>query len=92
MYKLLAIASLFSIAGCTSTPGVIPVGNDTYSIMISGQSGFVAVGGMKADAYVKAEKYCKDLNKSLKEISFNSNSGFGQFPEVELKFQCVAKQ
>jgi hypothetical protein len=91
VYKLLAIASLLAVTGCTSTPGIIPVGNDTYSAMISGQSGFVGVGGMKADAYVNAQKYCKDINKSLKEISFNSSSGFGKFPEVELKFQCVDK-
>ena len=86
--KKLFLLSL-ALTGCTSTPGVIPVGDDIYSVMISGQSGFVAVGGMKADAYVAAQKYCKDLNKSLQEVSFHSSSGFGHFPEVELKFRCV---
>ncbi len=77
------------LTGCTSTPGVISVGNDTYSIMISGQSGFVPVGGMKADAYVEAKNHCKQQNKLLKEVDFNSSSGFGKFPEAELKFQCI---
>mgnify|MGYP003646539266 CR=1 FL=1 len=77
------------LAGCTSSPGIIPVGSDTYAILISGQSGFVPVGGMKADAYEGAQKHCKSLKKSLEEVSFNSNSGFGKFPEVELKFKCV---
>ncbi|PCJ87651.1 MAG: hypothetical protein COA54_04975 [Thiotrichaceae bacterium] len=87
MKKILLLSLM--LLGCTSSPGVIPIGDDTYNIMISGQSGFVGVGGMKADAYVAAQNYCKKQNKSLKEVSFNSSSGFGKFPEVELKFKCV---
>ncbi|MFT5709320.1 MAG: hypothetical protein ACI8QT_000006 [Halioglobus sp.] len=77
------------LVGCTSSPGIIAIGDDTYTIMISGKSGFVPVGGMKADAYEGAQKHCKSLSKSLKEVSFNENSGFGKFPEVELKFKCT---
>nr|WP_297347607.1 hypothetical protein [uncultured Glaciecola sp.] len=87
MIRLLLLA--LTLVGCTSSPGIIPIGDDTYTIMISGQSGFVPVGGMKADAYKGAEKHCKTLSKSLEEVSFNSDSGFGKFPEVELKFKCV---
>tara|TARA_R110002072_G_C7792178_1_gene520952 strand:- start:509 stop:772 length:264 start_codon:yes stop_codon:yes gene_type:complete len=87
MIRILIFALI--LVGCTSSPGVIPIGDDTYSIMISGQSGFVPVGGMKADAYEGAQKHCKSLGKSLKEESFNSNSGFGKFPEVELKYKCI---
>jgi len=87
MKKVLLLT--LTLMGCTSSPGVIPVGGNTYSVMISGQSGFVPVGGMKADAYIEAQNYCKKQNRSLKEVSFNSSSGFGKFPEVELKFQCV---
>jgi hypothetical protein len=87
MLRVLFIALV--LAGCTSSPGIITVGNDTYATMISGQSGFVPVGGMKADAYEGAQKHCKSLGKTLEEVSFNSSSGFGKFPEVELKFKCV---
>ena len=87
MIRVICIALI--LTGCTSSPGIIPIGHDSYTIMISGQSGFVPVGGMKADAYEGAQKHCKSLNKSLEEVSFNSTSGFGKFPEVELKFKCV---
>ena len=87
MIRVMFLASI--LIGCTSSPGIIPIGNDLYTIMISGQSGFVPVGGMKADAYEGAQKHCKSLNKSLEEVSFNSTSGFGKIPEVELKFKCV---
>ena len=90
--KIIVVLFALIVAGCTSSPGVIPVGSGTYSIMISGKSGFVPVGGMKADAYVAAQEHCKNLSKSLEEVSFNESSGFGKFPEVELKFQCVENQ
>ncbi len=90
MKKISVLFFVSFLAGCTSTPGIMAVGSDTYSIMISGQSGFVPVGGMKADAYVEAKNYCKKQQKMLKEIDFTSNSGFGKFPEVELKFQCIS--
>jgi len=89
--RVTILIMLAMLTGCTSSPGVISVGSNTYSVMISGQSGFVPVGGMKADAYVEAKKHCEKQNKLLEEVDFNSTSGFGKFPEVELKFKCVGK-
>lgn len=80
------------ILGCTSTPGVIPTGNNSYIMMISGQSGFIPLGGMKADAYKEANNYCLKQNKKFKPITYSEvTAGFARFPQVELKFECIVE-
>ncbi len=78
-----------ALVGCTSSSGVIPMGDDTYSIMVSAHSTLVPAGGIKEDAYKNAHKHCTALSKSLEEVSLNSSSGIATPPEVELKFRCI---
>ncbi len=44
------ILLMLALTGCNSTPGVTPIGDNTYSVIYSGKSGFVSLGGIKADA------------------------------------------
>jgi len=61
-------------------------------MMISGQSGFIPLGGMKADAYKEANHYCQKQNKILQTTNYKSvTASFARFPQVELNFKCIEK-
>ena len=55
------IATVFLLAGC-STTDVTPTGKDTY--MVSSWGGFDG-GARKADAFQKADSFCKGLGMQM---------------------------
>jgi len=88
--KALLLSIFIFIAGCTSTTGVVPIGEDTYMI---GKSTNLALtsSGIKADAFKEASQYCKKQGKKIQvlrttatDMKLGSHVG-----STEIQFMCL---
>ena len=71
MKKLLLISFSILIIGCTTTSGVVPMGNNYFMITRS-EKGFSTVGAnVKADALKEANTFCFINGKELELIKNN---------------------
>ncbi len=87
-------ATLLSIAlsGCATTTGVISTGGDTYSVAREDVSLTASLAKLKAAAYQDATAHCAGQGKTMQLIeSKDTPRSLGQFPQVEVRFRCVAK-
>ncbi|MGJ8694617.1 MAG: hypothetical protein ACSHW0_19340 [Thalassotalea sp.] len=88
--KLFIISLFLLISGCSSTTGVIPMGNEKYMVSHSDNGPLASLGNLKALAYKDASKFCKSKNLSLEILKSNDvPRSLGQFPETEVQFTCV---
>lgn len=80
------------LCGCASQTGVMANGPDTYSILITGGSGFVSSGSLKARAYQQAASYCAGRGKIMEIVDDQEQRGgvLGKFPEAQIKFRCIS--
>ena len=88
--KLISISAAFLLAGCAASSGVIPIGNDTYSISLRDNGPMASLGSLKAKAYKDATSFCAAKNKTLQVLRSNDvPRSLGQFPETEVQFTCT---
>lgn len=88
--KLMAsVIAVFLIAGCASTTGVLPKGDDVYTINVNRGD----ARKVKMRAYQHAQKYCGTMGKSILVVNenlridpqyANQNSSI-----IDLDFKCV---
>lgn len=79
------------ITGCTS-PGIVPMGRDTY--MIAKDGSFTTFGGgtVKAELYREANAYCESKGKQLLPVNESArDSGYGRYANAELQFRCLSE-
>ena len=88
--KLVAsvIAVLF-VAGCASTTGVMPKGDDVYTINVNRGD----AGKVKLRAYEHAQKYCARRGGEMRVVNENlrndPNFSKGTSSIIDLDFKCV---
>ena len=88
--KLVATCAVFLLAGCAASTGVIPIGNDTYSISHRDNGPMASLGALKAAAYKDAASFCAARNKTVQIVRSNDvPRSLGQFPETEVQFNCT---
>ena len=86
----LAIAST-SFGGCAvPTTGVVPRGDDMYSVTRQGGGAWVSVDSLKAEGLQEAGAFCTTNGKKLKFVySKEIPAGpLGRWPESEVLFKC----
>lgn len=79
------------LAGCATSSGVVPTGNNEYLISRS-EKGFDKTGSqVKADALKEANSFCNNQNKQMEIIKVTSKDmmPFKSDAQAELQFRCV---
>jgi len=80
-----------ALAGCaTPTTGVVPRGNDMFTVTRQGNGAWVTTASLKVAALQEAEAYCTSRGKKFKFV-YNKDipaGAFGRWPESEVLFQC----
>ena len=80
------------VSGCTTTSGVVPIGQDTFMVSRQAGTGFAGLGNLKADAFREASQFCVKQGKSLQVVSTSESSPpyiLTNFPRVEVQFMCL---
>lgn len=89
--RYLWIIFIAVLSACTSTSGVVPLGNDTFVISRS-QKGFDITGSrVKVDSIKEANQYCASMGKRL-EITKTTDHDMVPFKsdaQAEIEFRCV---
>jgi hypothetical protein len=90
MKRTLILLGIISLAGCASSSGVVPIGQDTYMVSRQGGYGASAMGPVKADAMTEAGVFCSKNGKQLQLVHTEETpKGVGRPPEVEIQFMCL---
>lgn len=82
---------LLVLMGCaTPTTGVVPRGEDMYTITRQGNGFWVTVDSLKVEALKDAEAHCNQQKKKLKFIHSKEipAGALGRWPESEVLFKC----
>jgi hypothetical protein len=86
-----ALLSVVTLAACSSTTGIVPIGSGTY--MLGAQDGWAYTGSsIKADLYKQANEFCAKQDKQVEPVNSTGHDyGFSQYASAEIQFRCVAK-
>jgi hypothetical protein len=88
--KIASLLFLPFLAACASTTGVLPLGENTYSVMRSDYGPTGNLNDVKAQAYKDAATFCAAQSKKVNVLSTTGvPRALAQFPEAEVKFSCV---
>ena len=88
IYVAVITASLTACA--VPTTGVIPRGDDTYTVTRQGGSFLVTTESLKTEAIREADAYCSGKGKKYKYM-YNKDiqaGALGRWPESEVLFKC----
>ncbi len=91
MVKVAVLLLLTLLVACaTPTTGVVPRGEDMYTVTRQGNSAWVTVDSLKVAALQEADAYCGTNKKKMKFIhSKEIPAGpLGRWPESEVLFKC----
>ncbi|HWS69777.1 MAG TPA: SHOCT domain-containing protein [Steroidobacteraceae bacterium] len=75
------------------TTGSGTPGADAYRVFVQGATGFVSIQSVRNDAEQRAKEFCgrkKQTMESLVETTAKPPYILGNFPRVEIVFDCVA--
>ena len=92
MKKIIIAVLLFSVYGCASYTGVVPMGDDTYMIAKQQATGFPGLGNMKAEIITDGTNFCSGRGKDFKLISSKETQPpyvLGNYPRSEIEFKCI---
>lgn len=86
--RALILASL--LAGCASTTGVVPIGQNNFMISREDNGPAASLGALKAATFKEAGAFCAGQAKTL-HVTKESDTprSLGQFPQTTLQFQCI---
>lgn len=85
-----ALPLVFLSACAVPTTGVIPRGDDMYTVTRQGASFLVTTESLKTDAIREADTYCSSKGKKYK-FMYNKDipaGPLGRWPESEVLFKC----
>ena len=74
-------------------PGSGTPGADAYRVFVQGTTGFVSIQSVRDDAEQRAKEFCARKHQtmeSLAETTAKPPHILGNFPRVEIVFDCVA--
>ena len=86
-----SVIALGLVAGCAvPTTGVVPRGDDMFTVTHQGAGAWVTPDQLKAEALREADGYCVSKSKKFKFIySKEIPAGpLGRWPESEVLFKC----
>lgn len=88
--KLHALVLASLLAGCASTTGVVPIGQNTFMIAREDNGPAASLGALKAATFKEAGAFCAGQAKTM-QVSKESDTprSLGQFPQTTLQFQCI---
>ncbi len=89
-----AIAIIALLAGCVSTSGIVPIGEDSYMVSRS-EKGFDTTGTrVKADALKEANAHCSSLGKTIKVLKAEQKDmvPFKSDAQATVEFSCVSRE
>ena len=81
-------------SGQTVTLGEPTPGESSFRIFQQGATGFVPISGVREDVEDQAVKYCDRAGKSMRGLAQTSATPpyiLGNFPRIELVFECISK-
>lgn len=81
-------------SGETATISLGTPGNEEYRVFSQGASSFVSVASVRANAVQRADAFCERKGKimnPLRETTSKPPHILGNFPRVEIIFECVDK-
>jgi hypothetical protein len=79
--------------GESVTTGAGTPGNEAYRVFIQGATGFVSIQSVRDDAEQRATAFCSRKGKSMESLSETTAKPpyiLGNFPRVEIVFDCVS--
>lgn len=87
IFFFIAICSV--LASCSSTTGIVPIGNGIYMSSTQDYSLNWHGGKVKADLYKEAAQFCAALGKNSAPISDNSQdaAAYTNYASAEIKFR-----
>ena len=91
MKRVFAIVAVLTLAACAvPTTGVVPQGDDMFTVTRQGGGFWVTVDTLKTAALQEADAFCVSRNRKLKFIhSKEIPAGpLGRWPESEVLFKC----
>jgi len=80
--------------GATVVTGTAAPGNESYRVFIQGATGFVSIQSVRDDAEQRAKDFCDHKGnafESLTETTAVPPYVLGNFPRVEIVFDCVER-
>ena len=79
------------LVACTTTTGVVPIGQDTYMVGGSGKSpGGFSGAEVKAAAFREATQFCASQGKKMQVVNTNERDmSFGVNATAEVQFMCL---
>lgn len=90
MKRVIAVAALMVLAGCTSITPVTPAGQDTYLVGVTQRGGFDSFAEVKAKALQQAEAFCEKRGKHMQEVETETHGVRGWTPqEQDVTFRCM---
>jgi hypothetical protein len=69
-------------------------GNPTYRVFVQGGSGFVSMQSVRDEAEQRATEFCNRQGKTIQSITETTATPphiLGNFPRIEIVFDCIAK-
>lgn len=88
--KLCSLMLAALLAGCASTTGVVPVGQNTFMIAREDNGPAASLGALKAATFKEANAFCVGQAKAMQVTKENDTPrSLGQFPQTTLQFQCI---
>ena len=89
MKKLIALALLASLVGCTSPTGIVPVGSGLYMSSKLGGMGTYSGGQVKAGLVREASAFCAKSGKEVQLVNSKSlDSVTYNYASAEIQFKC----
>ena len=89
--RIILVFAIILVFGCSTTSGVVPIGDDTYIISRS-EKGFNTTGSrVKAEAYKEAYQYCTEKEKKLMITKTTQKDmvPFTSDAQAEIEFKCL---
>jgi hypothetical protein len=80
--------------GESAVTGAAAPGNEPYRVFIQGATGFVSIQSVRDDAEQRATQFCDRKGKSmqsLRETTAKPPFILGNFPRIEIDFDCIEK-
>ena len=91
--KKLIVGAIF-LSGCTTSSGVVPIGQDTYMISRT-EKGFIGSSGkVKAEAFKEANSYCVSQGKKFQIVHTSQKDmvPYQSDASAEIQFMCLDTQ
>ncbi|WP_043345538.1 hypothetical protein [Cupriavidus basilensis] len=89
--RIVALAFVALLAGCTTVSEVSPAGNGNFTVGTRHMGGVDSWQEIMASSLRRADEYCKGQGKEMESVDMKTHGARGWTPlESELTFKCVA--